>query len=192
MRSSSQRQNRTHTRETQKRLSPLKRAHMLRPAARWLFASRAPRQEGRTMAIQQQPPLSVSHFDIAELAETFTDSVSNVVWDGQTLGRSQRDALPAAGPDRSGAKRYPVCRLVLTPRGLRPLRSAAPVIRRDRQGRGSAQNTSLKRNEHNRPRRRSRLSRPFRRTSTYRTPSRCHCIAEMLLFRMTRRRSALK
>jgi hypothetical protein len=67
------------------------------------------------MAIQQQPPLSVSHFDIAELAETFADSVSNVVWDGQTL-RVDLSVTRYPPPDQmaSGAKRYTVSRLVLT------------------------------------------------------------------------------
>jgi hypothetical protein len=68
------------------------------------------------MTIQQQAPLSVSHVDIAELAETFADSVSNVVWDGQTL-RVDLSVTRYPPPDQmsSGAKRYPVCRLVLTP-----------------------------------------------------------------------------
>ncbi len=67
------------------------------------------------MAIQQQQPLSVTHVDIAELAETFVDNVNNVVWDGQTL-RVELCVTRYPPPDQmaSGAKRYPVCRLVLT------------------------------------------------------------------------------
>jgi hypothetical protein len=67
------------------------------------------------MAIQQQLPLPVTHVDIAELAETFVDAVHNVVWDGQTL-RVELCATRYPAPDQmaSGAKRYPVCRLVLT------------------------------------------------------------------------------
>jgi hypothetical protein len=67
------------------------------------------------MAIQQQPPLSVSHVDIAELTESFADSISNVVWDGQTL-RIDLSVTRYPPPEQmaSGAKRYPVCRLVLT------------------------------------------------------------------------------
>jgi hypothetical protein len=67
------------------------------------------------MAIQQQQPLPIGHVDIVELAETFADSVNNVVWDGQTL-RVDLCVTRYPPPDQmgSGAKRYPVCRLVLT------------------------------------------------------------------------------
>ncbi len=67
------------------------------------------------MTIQQHPPLAVGHVDIAELAETFADSVHNVVWDGQTL-RVDLCVTRYPPPDQmaAGAKRYPVCRLVLT------------------------------------------------------------------------------
>ena len=67
------------------------------------------------MAIQQQPPLSVTHIDIADLGESFADSVHNVVWDGQTL-RIDLSVTRYPPPDQMalGAKRYPVCRLVLT------------------------------------------------------------------------------
>jgi hypothetical protein len=67
------------------------------------------------MAIQHQPPLAITHVDIAELAETFVDSVYNAVWDGQTL---RVDLCVTRYPEpaqmAAGAKRYPVCRLVLT------------------------------------------------------------------------------
>ncbi|HXT07734.1 MAG TPA: hypothetical protein VN715_12450 [Roseiarcus sp.] len=67
------------------------------------------------MAIQQQAPLAVNHVDIAELAETFADSVHNVVWDGQTL-RIDLCVTRYPPPEQMalGAKRYPTCRLVLT------------------------------------------------------------------------------
>ena len=67
------------------------------------------------MAIHKQNALPVTLVDLPELAETFVDCVNNVVWDGQTLRvdlgvtRYPEPALMAAG-----AKRYPVCRLVLT------------------------------------------------------------------------------
>ena len=88
----------------------------LEPASKGSSILGLQRQGGRTMTIQQQAPLSVSHVDIAELAETFADSVSNVVWDGQTL-RVDLSVTRYPPPDQmsSGAKRYPVCRLVLTP-----------------------------------------------------------------------------
>jgi hypothetical protein len=67
------------------------------------------------MAIQQQQPLSVAHVDLPDLAETFADSVHSVVWDGQTL-RVELCVTRYPAPDQmaAGAKRYPVCRLVLT------------------------------------------------------------------------------
>jgi hypothetical protein len=86
------------------------------PAASTIF--NAPRLDiwNRQMAIQQQPPLAVTHVDIAELAETFADSVNNVVWDGQTLRVDLSvTRYPEPAQMASGAKRYPVCRLVLTP-----------------------------------------------------------------------------
>jgi hypothetical protein len=67
------------------------------------------------MAIQQQPPLAIAHVDLPQLAETFADSVHNVVWDGHTL---RVDLCVTRYPEPAqmgeGAKRYPVCRLVLT------------------------------------------------------------------------------
>jgi hypothetical protein len=67
------------------------------------------------MAIQQQPPLAITHVDIADLAETFVDSVHNVVWDGQTLRVDLSvTRYPEPAQMASGAKRYPVCRPVLT------------------------------------------------------------------------------
>ena len=67
---------------------------------------------------QQTQPTPIRHVDLPELPETFADSVHAVVWDGQTL---RVDLCVTRYPDLSPgaaaeAKRYPVCRLVLTSR----------------------------------------------------------------------------
>ncbi len=68
------------------------------------------------MAIPQQSSLAIAHVDIPELGETFADSVHNAVWDGHTLRVDMCvTRYPEPAQMASGAKRYPVCRLVLTP-----------------------------------------------------------------------------
>jgi hypothetical protein len=94
------------------------------------------------MPIQQQPPLPVAYVDNPELAETFADSVHNVVWDGQTL---RVDLCVTRYPDpvemASGAKRYPACRLVLTAAAANDLfnrlRQSSAAIARGAEVRGA-------------------------------------------------------
>jgi hypothetical protein len=68
-----------------------------------------------TRKTPEQPTLKLEHVDLPELPETFADSINQVFFDGQTLrinfGVTRVD--PPAQPQT--ARRYPACRLVLTP-----------------------------------------------------------------------------
>ena len=67
------------------------------------------------MPIHKQSSLPVVLVDIPELAETFADCVTNMVWDGQSLRVDLGvTRYPEPAQMALGAKRYPVCRLVLT------------------------------------------------------------------------------
>jgi hypothetical protein len=63
----------------------------------------------------EQPALKLEHVDLPDLPETFADSINQVFFDGQTLrinfGVTRVD--PPGQPQT--ARRYPACRLVLTP-----------------------------------------------------------------------------
>jgi hypothetical protein len=66
------------------------------------------------MAVQQQQSLPVRYVELADLPETFADSLHTMVWDGQTL---RVEFCVTRYPDAASggeAKRYPACRLVLT------------------------------------------------------------------------------
>ena len=70
---------------------------------------------GSSMPIRKESPLPVTWVDVPELAEKFVDCVGNVVWDGQTLRLELGvTRYPEPAQMAEGAKRYPVCRLVLT------------------------------------------------------------------------------
>jgi hypothetical protein len=65
----------------------------------------------------EQSPLKIQRVDLPELAETFGDSIDQVFFDGQTVrinfGVTRFDQLEqTVSPS---ARRYPACRLVLTP-----------------------------------------------------------------------------
>ena len=67
------------------------------------------------MAVQQQQSVTVRYMERPDLEETFADSLHTMVWDGQTL---RVELCVTRYPDAAGggeAKRYPACRLVLTP-----------------------------------------------------------------------------
>jgi len=70
-------------------------------------------------AVTQSKPQSatIRYLDRADIAETFADSITGLVFDGQTLriefGVTRLDDVPANAP-RTG-RRYPACRLVLPP-----------------------------------------------------------------------------
>ena len=66
----------------------------------------------------EQQTLKIQQIDLPELSETFADSIDSVFFDGQTLrinfGVTRFDQ-PQQQPSAT-ARRYPCCRLVLTPR----------------------------------------------------------------------------
>jgi hypothetical protein len=69
------------------------------------------------MAVQQQQSVPVRYMELADLPETFADSLHTMVWDGQTLRVElcvTRYPDAAAAGTAAEAKRYPACRLVLT------------------------------------------------------------------------------
>ena len=65
-----------------------------------------------------QPTLTIKKFDRPELAETFADSIDNIAFDGQSMRiefcitRMDQPQTQGAAPS---ARRYPACRIVLTP-----------------------------------------------------------------------------
>jgi len=88
------------------------------------------------MAEQKPPPAKIRRVDLPEIHETFADSVHSVIWDGRTL-RLELDVTrhPDVKPDDAAqATRYPVARLVLTPRAAADLygrlqKTIAAVVR---------------------------------------------------------------
>jgi hypothetical protein len=63
----------------------------------------------------EQPGLKFEHVDLPDLAETFADSMNQVFFDGQTL-RINFGVTRVDHPSQTQtARRYPTCRLVLTP-----------------------------------------------------------------------------
>jgi hypothetical protein len=69
------------------------------------------------MAVQQQQLPTARYVDLPELAETFSDSIHTMVWDGQTLRvefcvTRFPDQAPTATTKE--AQRFPACRLVMT------------------------------------------------------------------------------
>jgi hypothetical protein len=69
------------------------------------------------MAVQHQQPTPARYVDLPALSETFADSIHTVVWDGQALRVefSVTRFPEATSATPTEAKRYPACRLVLTP-----------------------------------------------------------------------------
>jgi len=61
--------------------------------------------------------MTTRYVDRADMAETFADSINGLVFDGQTLriefGVTRLDDVKVNAPRT--ARRYPACRLVLTP-----------------------------------------------------------------------------
>jgi hypothetical protein len=66
---------------------------------------------------RERQPMTIRYVDRADMAETFADSITGLVFDGQTLriefGVTRLDDVKANAPRT--ARRYPACRLVLTP-----------------------------------------------------------------------------
>jgi hypothetical protein len=63
------------------------------------------------------PPATLRYVDRPDLAETFADSITSLLFDGQSLrmefGVSRLDEMKPNVP--TTGRRYPACRLVLTP-----------------------------------------------------------------------------
>jgi hypothetical protein len=68
-------------------------------------------------AAAQQQQAAIRYVDNAEMAETFADSVTGLIFDGQTLriefGVTRFDEVRPNAP--ISGRRYPACRLVLPP-----------------------------------------------------------------------------
>jgi hypothetical protein len=66
---------------------------------------------------REQQSTTIRYVDRADMAETFADSITGLVFDGQTLriefGVTRLDDVKANAPRT--ARRYPACRLVLSP-----------------------------------------------------------------------------
>jgi hypothetical protein len=76
-------------------------------------ASAAPPASGE----RERQSTTIRYVDRADMAETFADSINGLVFDGQTLriefGVTRLDDVKANAPRT--ARRYPACRLVLSP-----------------------------------------------------------------------------
>lgn len=71
----------------------------------------------RAASSQSAPQASVRYIDRADLPETFADSITGLVFDGQTLrvefAVTRLDEVKPGAPITG--RRYPACRLVLPP-----------------------------------------------------------------------------
>jgi len=67
----------------------------------------------------ERQPITLRYMDRAEVAETFADSISGLIYDGQTLriefAVTRIDEVKAGSP--ISGRRYPACRVVLPPAG---------------------------------------------------------------------------
>ena len=73
-------------------------------------------EESRSGQIERQSA-TIRYVDRPEIAETFTDAITNLVFDGQTLriefGVTRLDEIKPNTP--LTGRRYPACRIVLPP-----------------------------------------------------------------------------
>jgi len=64
-----------------------------------------------------RPPATIRYVDRPDLAETFADAISGLIFDGQSLriefAVTRLDEVKQDGP--IAGRRFPACRLVLTP-----------------------------------------------------------------------------
>lgn len=64
-----------------------------------------------------RPPATIRYVDRPDLAETFADAISGLIFDGQSLriefAVTRLDEVKQNGP--IAGRRFPACRLVLTP-----------------------------------------------------------------------------
>ena len=65
----------------------------------------------------ERQPVNVRYLDRVDVAETFADSITSLLFDGQTLriefGVTRFDEMKTNSPITG--RRYPACRLVLSP-----------------------------------------------------------------------------
>ncbi len=70
-----------------------------------------------TAAPRERQPATIRYLDRADMEETFADSITGLIFDGQTLriefGVTRFDDVKANAPITG--RRYPACRLVLPP-----------------------------------------------------------------------------
>jgi hypothetical protein len=70
-----------------------------------------------TTAAAERPPTQIRYLDRADMGETFADSISGLIFDGQTLriefAVTRFDEVKPNTP--ISGRRYPACRLVLPP-----------------------------------------------------------------------------
>jgi hypothetical protein len=73
-------------------------------------------EQGDT-ATQQRQPATIRYIDRPDVAETFADAISGLIFDGQSLriefAVTRLDEVKANSP--ISGRRYPTCRLVLPP-----------------------------------------------------------------------------
>ena len=82
-----------------------------------LSSKRDPSGVGGASSQSQQRPATVRYVDRADLVETFADSITGLIFDGQTLriefGVTRFDEVKADSPITG--RRYPAARVVLSP-----------------------------------------------------------------------------
>jgi hypothetical protein len=80
-------------------------------------ASKASSAAAPAAGDQQRQPATIRYLDRADMEETFADSITGLIFDGQTLriefGVTRFDDVRANTP--ISGRRYPACRLVLPP-----------------------------------------------------------------------------
>ena len=81
------------------------------------MSSESPPARGSSSASTERPSASIRYLDRADMVETFADSVTGLMFDGQTLriefGVTRFDDVKPNAPITG--RRYPACRLVLPP-----------------------------------------------------------------------------
>jgi hypothetical protein len=75
--------------------------------------------ENKGATVPGKPSVPLERVDLPDVREIFTDSIENVVFDGQSMRIefcvTRLEQHPRLGPQ---AKRYPACRLALTPNAV--------------------------------------------------------------------------
>jgi len=81
------------------------------------MSSESPAARASSPASTERPSATIRYLDRADMVETFADSVTGLMFDGQTLriefGVTRFDDVKPNAPITG--RRYPACRLVLSP-----------------------------------------------------------------------------